>query len=92
MITLNCVRHCSSPQDWDTLHEYIGIHSPGGYAKNHRGFGTGGGMYWPRFLEGARGTDVERRLLQPAAVHDEVFPELRAPSELRLAPAQRGRL
>jgi ectoine hydroxylase-related dioxygenase (phytanoyl-CoA dioxygenase family) len=69
MFTMNLTRHCSSDEDMATLRHYLSMHSAGGYK-----FDTGAGMYMPLLLDTA---DDQRmaRLMQCAAVHDELFPQ-----------------
>lgn len=69
MFTMNCTRHCHTPEDFDLGHRYLRAHSPGGY-----NVATGAGMYFPLMLDTA---DAARQvhLAQPARIHDELFPQ-----------------
>ena len=70
MFTMNLTRNCKTEADLETLHQYLSVHSPGGYNVE-----TGAGMYFPTMVD----TADEGRLVhlsQIAAIHDEMFPHL----------------
>lgn len=71
MFTLNLTRHCETAEDMERLRQYVRVHSPGGYKLEI------GGMYFNPILETASPARM-RHLEQCRAVHDEVFPHLRA--------------
>lgn len=71
MFTMNCTRHYHTDEDMILGRKYLSIHSAGGYNVD-----TGAGMYFPLMLDTAN----EARMLhlsQPAAIHDELFPQFR---------------
>lgn len=70
MFTLNCIRHCSTPEELETGRRYLSVHSPGGYNVS-----TGGGMFFPLILDTANAQRMTH-LAQPAQIHDELFPHL----------------
>ena len=69
MFTMNLTRNCKTEPDLKTLHQYLSLHSPGGYNVE-----TGAGMYYPTMLDTA---DEERmiHLRQCAEIHNELFPQ-----------------
>ncbi len=69
MFTMNLTRPCSTPEDIETLRQYVSVHSPGGYSVD-----TGGGMYFPTMLSTA-GPERMQHLRQCADMHDELFPQ-----------------
>ena len=69
MFTLNCTRHYHTDHDHELGLRYLRVHTPGGYKVN-----TGAGMYFPLMLDTA-GEQRMTHLAQPAAIHDELFPE-----------------
>ena len=69
MFTMNLTRPCTNPEDMQTLRQYVGVHSPGGYKVD-----TGAGMYFPTILDTA-GPERMRHLRQCATTHDELFPQ-----------------
>ena len=69
MFTMNCTRHARVPADQKLLREYLGMHSPGGYDVD-----TGAGMFFATMLDTADEARMAH-LLQPAEVHDELFPQ-----------------
>ena len=70
MFTLNCTRRAKTPQDMETLREYLSHHSPGAGKID-----TSAGMYFPTMLDTADEARLEH-MRQPAEVHDEMFPHL----------------
>ena len=70
MFTMNCTRQAKTSEDIKFAHEYVRIHSPGGYKLK-----TGAGMYHATMIDTA---DDNRRvhLHQPIEIHDQIFPEL----------------
>jgi ectoine hydroxylase-related dioxygenase (phytanoyl-CoA dioxygenase family) len=69
MFTMNLTRNCKTEPDLKTLHQYLRLHSPGGYKVD-----TGGGMYFPTILDTADETRMIH-LQQCADIHDELFPQ-----------------
>ena len=69
MFTMNCTRHARTEPEQKLAREYVRVHSPGGYDID-----TGAGMYFPTMLDTA---DEKRmkHLIQPAQIHDELFPQ-----------------
>jgi len=69
MFTMNLTRNCKTEADLKTLHQYLSIHSPGGYKVD-----TGAGMYFPTMLDTA---DDKRmiHLQQGVEIHDKLFPQ-----------------
>lgn len=70
MFTMNCNRHAKTPEDLETAHQYLSIHSPGGNKVK-----TSAGMFYPTIIDTA---DAERlvHLRQPIEIHDHLFPHL----------------
>ena len=70
MFTMNCNRHAKTPEDLETAHQYLSIHSPGGNKVK-----TSAGMFYPTITDTA---DAERlvHLRQPIEIHDHLFPHL----------------
>jgi hypothetical protein len=71
MFTMNLTKHCDSPEDHERLRQYLSRHSPGGYKLPI------GGMYFNPIIETASPGRM-RHLEQCRAVHDEIFPQLKA--------------
>lgn len=69
MFTMNCIRHCHTEEEQELGRRYISVHSPGGYKVD-----TGAGMFFPLMLDTAS-EQRRRHLLQPAKIHDELFPQ-----------------
>lgn len=69
MFTMNLTRHCTQPEDLQTLRRYLSVHSAGGYNVD-----TGAGMYMQLLLDTANQQRMQH-LAQCAAVHDELFPQ-----------------
>ena len=69
MFTMNCTRHCTSKKDLDTLHQYLSVHSAGGY-----NIDTGAGMYFPTMVDTAD-ESRQRHLQQIGDIHDVMFPQ-----------------
>lgn len=69
MFTMNCTRHATSPEDLETAHEYLSVHSAGGYNVD-----TGAGMFFPTMIDTAS-EDRMTHLKQPIEIHDELFPQ-----------------
>jgi hypothetical protein len=69
MFTMNCTRHCHTPEDFELGHRYLSVHSAGGYNVD-----TGAGMYFPLMLDTADDARM-KHLEQPARIHDELFPQ-----------------
>ena len=69
MFTMNCTQHCTTAPDLETLHQYLSVHSAGGYQID-----TGAGMFFPTMVDTA---DESRRvhLQQCSDIHDELFPQ-----------------
>ena len=69
MFTMNCTQHCKTEPDLETLHQYLSVHSAGGY-----NIDTGAGMFFPTMVDTA---DETRKihLLQCSDIHDELFPQ-----------------
>ena len=67
---MNCNRHAKTPEDLETAHQYLSIHSPGGNKVK-----TSAGMFYPTIIDTA---DAERlvHLRQPIEIHDHLFPHL----------------
>ncbi len=69
MFTMNLTRNCKTEADLKTLHQYLSIHSPGGYKVD-----TGAGMYFPTMLDTADDTRMIH-LQQGVEIHDKLFPQ-----------------
>ncbi len=65
MFTMNC----TTEPDLETLHQYVSIHSLGGYQIK-----TGTGMYFPAMVDTADDTR-KRHLQQCSEIHDALFPQ-----------------
>lgn len=69
MFTMNCTLHYNTPEELELGRKYLSVHSAGGYNVN-----TGAGMYFPLMLDTAT-PERMRHLSQPAAIHDELYPQ-----------------
>ena len=69
MFTMNCTQHCTTEPDLETLHQYLSVHSAGGY-----NIETGAGMYFPTMVDTAD-TERQTHLQQCSDIHDELFPQ-----------------
>ena len=69
MFTMNCTRHCTTERDLETLHQYLSVHSAGGYEIE-----TGAGMFFPTMVDTADATR-QVHLQQCSDIHDELFPQ-----------------
>lgn len=69
MFTMNCTRHGHTEEDVALVRKYVSVHTPGAYKVE-----IGAGMYSPIMLDTAS-ESRRAHLFQPAALHDELFPQ-----------------
>ena len=70
MFTMNLTRGCRSADDVEKFHNYVRVHTPGGYKID-----TGAGMFRPTLLD----TASEARMIhlqKGVEIHDKLFPHL----------------